>query len=186
MALFDLGDLRKSVAALVAEVRGLRATIQEKQREYEDIANAPAARSDVKALYEIFFQQAAADYRQSLTKHLEVVCRKPKSFMPLVPQEDDGFPKLCANTATYLRVFAPADDGAQTPKSMERSVVALLGETIKAQLFKAIDAMPFPNEGLPMAERPAKLAKLSAEIEKLIVKEEKLATEARHAGVVIE
>jgi len=183
MALLDFLSLRASIADLGAQVRGLRTKIEEKQREREDIANAPAARSDVKALYEGFLQQRAADYRQSLTAHLTVVRSKPKSFMPAV---GNGFAKPTANTSTYLRVFTGGDDGSQTPLSMERAVCGLFGEVIKAQLFKVLDELPWEGEGLPMAARQEKLAKLDAEIEKLVKEENKLVSEARAAGVVIE
>jgi len=171
--MFDFNFLRKSVADLAQQTRELRGEIQALKQQREQIASASVHRSDLKACLDQVCQVRAAEYRASMAAHLKGMGNDCHSLQGHV---DHG----------YLRLSAPLPGVAGvTPGMVEGMLCALLGDQLKLALFRVIDELDWPDEGLPMIERADALKKLDSQIDKLIEKEQGLVKSAREAGISI-
>lgn len=176
MGIFNFSTLRKSLQDFSAQVHSLRADIERLQRQREDVLSAPAAKADVKAIFNDWFVQREKDFTEMWSGHLTGVFRKPGNF------------KDPARAAQHLAVFAVqrnANNGADL-KSMDIALCALFGAALKPQLWKMIDAVDLPNEGLPLAERARKIEDLDAQLDRLKAEEAELVQAAAQARIVID
>lgn len=178
MALFDFAFLKRSISDLGAQLQAVRSGIEALLREREDIANAPAARSDVKQLFQEQFDRWQEDYKTRLQQHLDPIKRNLTSFVG--PDQAD-------NAARYLSVSAlhPGLGQAPTTRSMDAAICALLGTLMKPAFDAVIDSLPWEGEGLPLAERTAKLREIDKRLDKLKRDEQELVQAAAAAGLTL-
>lgn len=176
MGIFDFSSLKKSIQGLGQQVKTLRAQIEKLQREREDVLSAAAAKADVKAIFGTWLAAREAEFVESWRRHLDVVIRRPSSF-------NDP-----AKASQYLAVFAvePKAGLVPSPRTMDAALCAILGATVRPQLFAVIDSMRWPDEGLPMAARAAKVAELDSRIDQLKREEAELVQAAESARIILD
>lgn len=174
---FDFFQLKKSIQDFGDQVKKQRAAIEQLQRKREDMACAPAAKSDVKAIFDAWISGCVEEYEENLTRQIAPVLRKPHNYQD---------PK--SHSAMQLAVLAvqPGVGSPASARSIDRALMALLGPQLRTELFKLIDAMEWPDEGLPMAERIKKLAEMDASISALQKAEAELVQHAAQARIVID
>lgn len=172
MAMFDF--LKKPVA----HKRSVSSAIEQLLREREDVANARAHRSDVKRLFDEQFARWEQVYAKSLQQHLEPVVRSLGSF---------AGPERAENASRYLSVTSiqPGLSQSPTPRSLDMALFALLGAQLKPAFYAAIDALDWTGEGLPMAERAAKLADIDRRLDALKREELELVQALAEAGLTL-
>ena len=176
MGLFDLSPIRKAVRDVAARVRELRGELEKLRRERDTIETAPAARADVKAVLQRQVQAGGERYAELLRGHIEPLIRNTKLLSD--PQRAAG---------TFSMVGATARrDATPTPQSTDLVFYAVAGELVSAALGRVVDAMEWPgDEGLPMAQRAAKLAELDRRIADLTGQEQQLVADANDAGLTL-
>ena len=167
MGLFDLSAIRKSVRDVAARVRELR----------HNIETAPAARADVKAALQRQVQAGGDRYAELLRDHLEPMIRNVRVLGD--PQRAGGSFSMVGATARR--------DAVPTPQSTDLVFYAVAGELVSAALGRVVDAMEWPgDEGMPLAQRAAKLAELDRRIADLVSQEQQLVAEANDVGLILE
>jgi len=177
--MIDFKFFRSAVADAAAQVRKLRANIAELQAEREAVARAPAHRSDLKTIYERWFEACTADFRTSFKAHLAQIGQHPERALETC-RKDNIWNRSLAVVALVAPMQAPG------PKTMDVALSALLAAPMKEALFRLIDDLAADGEGLPLDQRRAKLAQLDAQIEKLVKQERDLLADARAAGITID
>jgi hypothetical protein len=174
-----MGPVMGAVRDLVGSLQSMETEIEAAQREREDLLCAPTCRADVKAFYEQWIDGCRADFQEMLGKQLTTMLRKP-----------DGFSNMKSQVAyNHMAVVSVRPVGGEGPtsRSMDRSLLALLGPQLKPALFKVIDEMPWPApEGLPLSQRRAKVAALDRKIEQLQADARELRRVAADAGIIID
>ena len=69
---------------------------------------------------------------------------------------------------------------------LEFSLLAILGDTLRAPLIKTVETMPWPSEpGLPMNKRPEELSRLDSEISELEKELSEIQKQAAEAGIQV-
>lgn len=176
--MFDFAFLKKTITDLGAQLQAVRSGIEALLREREDIANAPAHRSDVKRLFDEQFARWELVYAKSLQQHLEPVVRSLAAF---------AGPGQAENAARYLSVTSiqPGLSQSPTPRSLDMALFALLGDKLKPAFYAVIDSLEWPGEGLPMAEREVRLAEIDKRLDKLKREELELSQAAAAAGLTL-
>lgn len=172
--MFDFLKVRQSVDGLAKQVREIKSQIEAKKRKREDISTAPAARSDIRALMARMVEQRAAEHADAFGKMLAQFARRPDNIVN--PQ----------GMQQTLVLGTPAVGVAPSARSLEAGLCNILGDAVLAGLLRQVDEMPWPNEGLPHAERAPLLAKLDREIGELERELAELNGSARAAGIFIE
>lgn len=175
MGMFDFQMFKKSVQSLAGEVRQARAEIEQLKRKREDIANAPAAKVDIKAAYAALIERRAEIHAKGFNRQMERFVRAPGSVKkPEVLNEQ------------LLLAVTPSADGIANFMTMESGVLVLFKSAALKALNEMIDAMPWPGEGLPVDERDEVLAKLDKEIAELQAQVQELTSNAAAAGISID
>jgi hypothetical protein len=151
-------DLFKDEAAKVsASLSQVRDQIAAKRKERDELAAAPLARSDIEMRIDSWLDQEAE-----------------KSFF-----------------ATHAREFATPGPREGSPLrlnlvykhiDMGPMLVSLFREKIRQAI---LDHLP-EDDGVPMADRPSRLARIENDIFRLEVHEEQLIEEAAEAGIELE
>lgn len=176
MLMFDFSSLKKSVQSVADQVKQLRKRIEDLKRQREDIETAPAAKSDIKALVEAWVQSKAVQHQKALRAMLDPFVRKPAKA------DDVGHVN---QYMTLLGAVSGQNQIADT-RSMDAVICGLFGPQILQGLSRSLDALDWPNEGLPMVQRRVALEKLDEEIAALTEEEQALTESARLAGVIVE
>lgn len=167
--MFNLADLRQSVLSIAAKIRDMRSRIEKLKREREDVANAPASKADVKAMIAEWVHARGAAYQPALRKFMEPYIRSAANKAPM-----------------GLLNSAVGRDAVPNVGGMDTVLCGIFGQAVLDALFREIDAMEWPAEGLPMEKRAAKVAALDKQISELMQQEQQLTTDARAAGIVVE
>ena len=169
MADLDFLGLKQSIDALSGKLKAVRQQAEGLRREREELAAAPPTRADAVAAVHSYIDHEGARFRERILYPAWGLLTRP-----------DRLGRVNPNILTAM----PPDSTA-SPRSMELALFALLGPTFKDAVAQAIDAMPWPEGALPMAERQAQLAELDERIGKLEAEEAELLTHAAKAGVLL-
>lgn len=173
--MFDLLSIRKTVQDLASRVRESKASIEKMKRQREDIANAPAAKSDIKAHLTQLVEQRSKIYETSFRKQMERFVRSPARI----------------NDATIMRqdlLISAAPDPGQMANMLhaEFGLSALFKEQVLKALHAQVDAMDWPVEGMPATERAKAMKDLDESISKSERELAELLSSARAAGIAID
>ncbi|MRT21970.1 hypothetical protein FYM52_16685 [Comamonas sp. CAH-2] len=148
-------------------IQKLREQIQQLKEEIEWVAEAPVTREEWKERVASWVDGMAAKADRTSSALLSL-----RSANPLTVRDAD----LLAIQASVAQVA-----GMTTVRSIDFSIAPhltwLLGDAIKASMLAKVEAMDYVP-GLPLAERPARLAQLKQDLRALEEKEEALICEA--------
>lgn len=173
---FDFSLLRKSMETVGGQLRSIRAELEKLRREHEDIANAPAARSDVKRAIAEWASQNRAGYLNLLAHTMKPAIEKPSRLY------HEGSVRVITATGGYNQ----AGQVSLNALGVDRALCALMGPALVESMCKLVDELPWPEEGLPLAQRTAKLDALMSRIKSLEQQEAEITQTARSYGVVLE
>jgi len=169
-SLRNLGKLSQDVGARRAE---LRARIDKLQAERSRVQSAPLARADVLAILDRWLARASSEYLADLRALLGPLIRGAQRTRS--DAELDRAVRLFGAGAA----FGQAVDAQQ----LDRALVGLLGDQVRAALVRTVEAMDWPSNALSLAERAATLAELDRELDALMREEVELTESARAAGL---
>ncbi len=173
----DFGSIKRSLQSVAGQVRSLRADIEKLKRTREDVASAPAAKEDVKAMIRAWVETTSEAYQTKLRVMLEGFIRKPA----WTNEQDKVRGHLTVAGAVHqiggVAPGAAAVDGA---------LCTFFGPALLDSFQKVIDQMDWPAQGLPMAERVRRLDALDKEIETLSKQEAELVAASREAGISLD
>lgn len=153
--------------ALLKEVQKLREQIQQLKEEIEWVATAPVTREEFKERVLSWVDGKAARAEKS-----EIGLMQLRSANPHTVMHADV---LGVGTRTVN--IAGRTDVLPIEFSIAPQLTWLLGDTIKETLLAKVEAMDYVP-GLPMSERPERLAQLRQELRTLEEKEEALICES--------
>jgi len=173
--MFDFLSLKKTVGAFTAQVKSVRAKIDDLKNRRDALLNAPCTREDFKSRFNQYFDVQADRYMELLCKSAEFFQRHPKRL------NDDA--AISANMTVFgVGVHARNQDVART---FDGLAAALLPE-LRVELARRIDVMPWPEGALPLNGRENLIAAIDTELEALTQQESQLVSAARSAGLIIE
>lgn len=178
---FDFTAVKKSKESLQKRLFDIRNQTLELQKKVEAIRYAPAAREDVKANVRAWVKDAADNYAKTL---LEKITRLAKS--PVNPNGHDLRAFVTFGGATGPNGSRINQDFQPSTQEIGQSMCALLGPVVLDSLLNAIDAMPWPENAVPMADRESLIAELSQKISKLIAEEDQIVNQASEAGLSLD
>lgn len=165
--MFDFLNLGKSIQAIQTKHNALVQDLQQVQSEIVIVTNSRTNRKDVYATVETWVQESASKFAPAMADRLlnnfnlgEVTPYKP-GFFGVVRQES----------------------GETNISNMDSCLCAVFPEQITAAIKGAIAQMPWPDEGLPKAERAAKIEKLRAREIEIRVQLTELQKNAEAAGI---
>lgn len=166
-------ELEKQLAeagnALQAEFRALHARRNALDKEAHAIETAPPSRSDLATFLNGFIDGVLNNEphgkRHKLLARLEGFRHSPPNVEAVQASWQAGF---CSGLDDYGDVF-----------------VSLLGETLKANAARLAESLPWPDGGLPAAERAAKVATLRAEADALLKQADELDARARRLNITL-
>lgn len=174
--ILDLLGLKRQVEGIAGEVHGLRREIEALRRQRENVANAPVPREDIKAALRSWVAGRVSLYEKQLGITLSGLIRNPAAVMR------GDYHELTLTGSSFHRAGGLNPNGQG---STDAAFCALLGESVVPAIERVIDAMEWPEAGLPMAARTKKLAELDATIAQRVAQEAELTSTARAAGILI-
>lgn len=171
--MFDFLSFNKQVASVRSQKDGLINQVKNKRAEIDALRNSPPPKADVVSLLcgdGGVVDRLAANFDAAWEFNIHRLCRHP-----LNPERVNG-----------VGIFTAAPpNAAPSITSIEAVLLALFCDEVKAALRKRIEAMPWPNAGPSIKERPALIEKAEhalAALEKDLVE---LQRQAAEAGVLI-
>lgn len=173
--MFDFLSIKKSVQDLSKQVSELKGRIETLKRKREDVATAPAALVDIKARVATLLEERTAVYSKGFRRQMDVFARKPERIADAGAMKQDLMMSMPPEAGQTASIF-----------TLEMGLSALLKDEILKGLMAQIDAMDWPDQGLPFAERVQVLAKIDAEIAQLEYDLSTLNQAARSAGISID
>lgn len=177
--MFDLSSLtaalRRTVKTFEDRLIEIRSELGKLRAQRDAVVYAPAARSDVKAMLTAWVQNTGAAYSSSLQRSLHEFIRTPRSLQ--VPKRIEQL--VC--------LVAPDEAGASPDlRNFDQALCALFGDQLTRALVATIDAMEWPEEGLPLADRASRVEKLDEKITALQAEEVALINQAQSAGIILQ
>lgn len=159
---------------LMDQVTKIRARIAELHAERADLMDLPVTRDEFHARAEAWVDRQADAYGDDLAYMLSSFRRaRPE---PLVPND--------TTRALTARGRAHAQFDGHSEVDLSPMLCFLLRDEIKRRFAAAIETTPY-REGLPVADRPAALARVAAELDAAELAEEALICRADAAGMAI-
>lgn len=173
---FDFSAIKKSLQSLESRLSDLRAEKFELHKKREAIRYAPAAKDDVKQHVAKWVTDAGAAFTQDL-----FICAKQFAQSPHI--RDGG--RLQSLTTLNGAPSSRRDD-TNNPQEFGQAMCALLGPLLIESFMKSIDAMEWPQNAIPLANRTGEMEALYKQIEKLEKEENEILTKAQDAGLNLE
>jgi hypothetical protein len=141
--LSDFSSLLRGAQDFVNTVKTVRSQIESLKQQRENVLAAPAARSDIKAMYLRWIDDCAGKHREMLQHHMAGVLRKAR-------QCDDLKSVTAGNLIGVASIGRNSANGPD-PKTVDIVLMAMLGDQAKKFISAAIDALDWPaDEGLPL------------------------------------
>lgn len=171
MSVFDFLSVKKTINDAAAQLKVLREKSDGIRAQCAVINAGAAAKSDVRAAVDKWVDDMAAGFTQLLQSRMRGLTQDARSL---------------ANARFINHVMSLIGEPSsreETPTHQINQVLCgLFGAQVKTALAKVIDSMKWA-EGLPLAERPAALARLGSELEQAMAEESELTAAAKEAGV---
>lgn len=174
--MFDFLKIKNALVDLGGQMATLRKDKETLMRKREDLVIAPGTKADVIAMFHAHIDEHAAHFPQRLRQAIE----SNSAFGRDPHRGPDGKPQF--------GVLSQARRSHHNPCSatdLEESLYFILGPAIKKATADAINAMDWPAEAAPLADRAAQLAKLDKEIGELEQAEAEMRSAATAAGVIV-
>lgn len=177
-----LDTLKKAFEDFTTELGRLRRKRESLLQQREDLISAPATRADIVALLHGWVDIEREQFLRTLAHRLQREIASP-------PLDMLDAEVLRSHTySNYLGIASAAGNGGGvTARAADEMVAGLFSTTLKTFIKTAVDELPWPGEeGLPLVERRAKLAKLDDEIDAITQREAELLKTAAEARIVID
>lgn len=175
MAMFDFLTVKKTVQDLASKARSLKDKIEELKKQREDIATAPAAKSDIKAQISRVIEERATQYEKHFRRQMDRFIRTPARITDAAQLRQNLFlaiPPENGQTASFL--------------TSEMGMAAIFKKLMIDGLHAQVDAMEWPDQGLPAAERARAILELDDSISRLELELSEMLGSARSAGISID
>lgn len=174
---FDFEGLRQvfqSLESRLAGVRSRRADIRNEildlQKKREAINYAPGSKEDVKSHLAKWVHAAGADYTTRFVESTEQFARTIRTA-----------------SSNQLRAMATLKgDEFASPGQTGPAICAFMGPILIEAMNATVDAMSWPDNAIPMANRDKLMEDLDGRIVKLQAEEAELITKAQEAGINLE
>jgi hypothetical protein len=170
---FDFSAIKKSLQSLESRLSDLRAEKFELRKKREAIQYAPASKEDVKQRVAKWVTDAGAAFTQDLFIGAKQFAQSPH-------MRDAG---RLQSLATFNGAPGSRLDDTNNPKELGQAMCALLGPLLIESLMKSIDAMEWPQNAIPLANRTEEMEALDKQIGKLQKEESDIITKAKDAGI---
>lgn len=173
--MFDFSSLRKTVTSLSAQVKKVRGEIADLQALRSRIETAPPSRADFLQFLDLQLDQQAARYLETLSTSFDFFRRHPRRLAE---------PALTGQHLTLAGV-------ARHPKDVDiyrglDGLLAALVPSIRVELRKRIEQMPWPEDARPLEGREASIAEIDQKLEALLQQEAELVSHSASCGIVID
>lgn len=177
----DFAALRMAKQSVEKKLFDINNEKGELQKKVEAIRHAPATRENVKTHVRTWVKDAADNYAKTL---LEKTTRLAKS--PVNSSNHDLRAFVTFGGAVGPNGSRINQDFQPSTQEIGQAMCALLSPVVLDSLLNAIDAMPWPEGAIPMADREALIAELSQKISKLIEEENEIVKQASEAGLSLD
>lgn len=175
MGSFDFLSFRKTVQDLASKARALKEKIEQLKKQREDIATAPAAKSDIKAQITQAIEERAKQYEKHFRRQMERFVRAPARVSDPAQLRQE-----------LLLAITPDNGQMASFYTAEVGMAAVFKRLMLEGLHAQVDAMEWPDQGLPAAERAKVIHELDASIGALETELSELLGSARSAGISID
>lgn len=175
MAMFDFLAVKKTVQDLAGKARSLKEKIEQLKKQREDIATAPAAKSDIKAQITQAVEERAKQYEKHFRRQMDRFVRAPARVTDPAQLRQD-----------LLLAITPDNGQMASFYTAETGMSAIFKRLMLEGLHAQVDAMDWPEQGLPAAERANAIHELDESIAKLETELRELLGSARSAGISID
>jgi hypothetical protein len=172
--MFDFDPIKRSIKRLQERLAEIDTQIQELQRKRNAVLSAPAARVDIKAMLAKWIDATAGKFAPLLGAYLNDYIRRPGSIPTALQLQD-----LLSLSKTDMLT------GDMSANQLEAVLCACFGSQLKEAFTRAVDAMDWPTEGLPLSERQAYIAEVDQQLEALYREQGELRERAAEAGLVV-
>ncbi|TAN53844.1 MAG: hypothetical protein EPN21_00495 [Methylococcaceae bacterium] len=166
-----LDQLNSSVRELVSQIHDLDDQIDAKQRERDQVINAPLSKADYLSFVGEDIDRIARPFVEQLRR---AVKSQPQDMIRLrrMVDSEDGM-RIPWFSAGYF----PPIEIAPT------AVCWYFGDLIKQRIADALDGQDWPHDAMPVAERLKLTAQLEVEIEELNRQRDALAAQLEESGL---
>lgn len=172
---FDFSAIKKSLQSLESRLRDLRNEKLELQKQREAIQYAPASKEDVKSHVARWLAATGSTYTETLFDSAQKFARSPH-----IPNAG-----RLQSLTTFSGSLGLRDDMTD-PHELGQALCALLGPVLNDALMKSIDAMTWPDNAVPLANRAAQIKALADRIGKLQNEENEIINKAQETGLNLE
>jgi len=169
--MFDFLSIKKAINGLSKQIKNLRATIEEKKREREDLQTLPASREELVRVLHEWVEDSANRYVGCLGKSWGYIIKNPLG---------------CDKNSAHFSALTATRSGP-TNQIQQDALIFFLKDLIKDGIERAVDMIDYPKDTGPSVEiRNSRIEILDKEISKLEEEEDGLVAEAESAGVHID
>lgn len=160
-------EIRKSVDSLQRKIDEISTEQRQIASDVNRLTSAPAARTDMHEVVRSWVRRSAAQIPPAIAQRMAT-----RHGSGQLPQHDVGLVAALQGSA-----------GTVTAEGMDAALCALFPAQVEKVLCSAVDAMDWPGEGLPQAERAAEISRLQARERTLAAEKSDLLAKAREAGL---
>jgi len=171
--MFDFNVFKKNVNDLAEQIRKIRSEIETNKQRRDLLTMAPPTKADMTAILHARIDALAEGYPERLASHLQPWMAINASDLRANPL---GF--LFANRQNYGGQLGNAS-------SLVEGLSYLLGDQLKQSVARAIEAAPWPDGAVSLADRDKEIKKLGEKIVQLETEEASLQKQAADAGIII-
>ncbi len=165
--MFDFSFLTKSIQKIQEQHRALTVEYQQIQSDIASEKNARTNRKDVLATVGPWVKESASKFAPAMQDRL-----LNHFNLGEIPPYKAGFLGVVRHESGDVGIG-----------QMDSALCALFGDQIEKLLVESIEQMPWPEEGLPRAERTAKIDKLTARAKDVQGQIQALQKSAEEAGI---
>lgn len=169
--MFDFISLRSTVQSLNERYIALCQQIEEAEKGASNLRHARICKADAKAVLSQWVERRAGEAMPRAGESLNSRFSGSFSSLSAAAASADGFS------------IVKHASGAIDPDAVEALFCAFHGKAVERTLHKVIDEMEWPDEGLPLAQRDAEIARLNGLASQLREERKGLERDATEAGI---
>lgn len=170
--MFDFASLMRPLQGLKSRAGALGEEITALNALRNRVQSAPATRADVKAMLAHWVDAKAAGFAGSFAATIREFVNRPALMQ--------GHGRVHQVVSLISRASMAGDTESS---QLDRTMCALFGPQVKQALIAVVDAMEWPEEGLPLAERAKEIDRIDQLLEKLQGELAGLTRQAAAAGI---
>ena len=167
-----LDQIKKNVDSLQDEVDSENKALREAEAQRLKLINAPVPKDDLKLVVRQVVDNASRGFNEGLRAAL----------LPFL-HEGAALQQPARVDTLGVAGLGRRRDETTSLRQVDQLLCGLFGAQVTDALIKAVDAMDWPNDGLPYAQRAAALAKVDGDIFKIRARIRALYEQAESVGV---